>query len=87
MFTKTSLAILAACSAGQLVNAEDAQPVTGNPVGVTYKAVLPDVPFFSEAAVDGNIKGSITASAPADGDGVRFLVAFDNFPKEGGPFS
>lgn len=84
-----SKVLLAAISAG-LVNgvaADNATPVTGNPSDVAFTATLPDKPFFQQAALDGNVKGSISAQAPQDGKGVKFSVKFENFPKEGGPFS
>lgn len=65
----------------------DAPPSTDNPAGVVYQAVLPDEPFFAGAAIDGNVKGSITAVARENGNGVRFAVKFENLPAEGGPFS
>lgn len=68
------------------VAGHDAEPVTDNPVGVVYKATLPKDPFFKGAALDGNVKGFITAMAAEDANGVRFKVKFENLPKEGGPF-
>lgn len=56
-----------------------------NPAGVTYVAKLPDTPF-SPIDVEGNVKGSVTATSGADGKGVDFKVKFSNFPTEGGPF-
>lgn len=64
----------------------DAVPVDDNPAGVTYVAKLPDTPF-SPINVEGNVKGSVTATSGADGKGVDFKVKFSNFPTEGGPFS
>ncbi|KPM43853.1 hypothetical protein AK830_g2659 [Neonectria ditissima] len=77
----TMAVALLGCVAGQ-----DASPVTDNPVGVLYKASLPDEPFFKQTTIDGNVKGSISASAANGGNGVRFVVKFSNLPKEGGPF-
>jgi hypothetical protein len=65
----------------------DAPETTNNPVGVVYQATLPDEPFFAGAAIEGNVKGSITAVARENGKGVRFTVMFENLPTEGGPFS
>lgn len=79
-------AALSLAVVGQVV-AEDATPVTDNPAGVAYKATLPKERFFKDAALDGNVKGSISAVAAADGNGVKFSVKFENLPKEGGPFS
>lgn len=64
-----------------------APPSADNPEGVVYKATLPDKPFFSAAALNGPIKGSITAQAGPYGLGVKFDVHFDNLPvyEEGGP--
>jgi hypothetical protein len=66
--------------------AQDATPVTGNPVGAVYKATLPEEPFFAGAAIEGNVKGYISAVSAPDGNGVEFTVHFENLPKEGGPF-
>ncbi|KEY66161.1 hypothetical protein S7711_05330 [Stachybotrys chartarum IBT 7711] len=66
--------------------AQTAEPVTNNPVGPTYRATLPDEPFFAGAAIEGNVRGSITGQATEDGTGVEFTVEFDNLPAEGGPF-
>ncbi|KAH8179921.1 copper/zinc superoxide dismutase (SODC) domain-containing protein [Sarocladium implicatum] len=64
-----------------------APPTTDNPKGAIYQAVLPDEPFFSGAAIEGNIKGSITGASREDGKGVRFTIKFENLPAEGGPFT
>lgn len=60
--------------------------VTDNPAGVVYKATFPDKPFFTTGTLKGNVKGSITALAAANGTGVQFSVDFQNLPTEGGPF-
>lgn len=85
MYSKIFLAALSAGLVGT-VSAVDAPHVSGNPLDVAYKATLPEKPFFSEAALDGNVKGSIYAQAPQDGTGLKFTVKFENLPKEGGPF-
>ncbi|POR36547.1 Cell surface Cu-only superoxide dismutase 5 [Tolypocladium paradoxum] len=85
MRAQAIIAVFSAAVAAQAAS-QDATPVTGNPPGVVYKATLPAAPFFSQAALDGNIKGSISAESPPDGNGVKFTVHFANFPKEGGPF-
>ncbi|KAI6373742.1 hypothetical protein MCOR25_003371 [Pyricularia grisea] len=66
----------------------DAKVVTNNPAGVVYEAELPETAFTkgSAYAAGGNVKGSISATAAADGAGVVFTVKFSNLPKEGGPF-
>lgn len=56
-----------------------------NPAGVTYVAKLPDTPF-SPVDIEGNVKGSVTATSGANGKGVDFKVQLSNFPSEGGPF-
>ena len=65
---------------GELGNA----PITnGNPVGVTYQAILPPTNF------DGltDIQGSISGSSNSNGTGVVFNVNFYNFPSPSlGPF-
>lgn len=80
-----ALAVLSMALVGHVAG-HDAEPVTDNPVGVVYKATLPNDPFFKGAALDGNVKGFITAMAAEDANGVRFKVKFENLPKEGGPF-
>ncbi|KAL7932717.1 Cu,Zn superoxide dismutase-like protein [Trichoderma chlorosporum] len=65
---------------------KDAPVVTGNPDNVEYKATLPKKPFFSDAALAGNVKGFVSAVAAPGGKGVRFSVQFENFPQTGGPF-
>ncbi|KAI8950947.1 superoxide dismutase [Xylaria longipes] len=64
----------------------DAIAVTNNPVGKEAVAVLPDKPFFTSGALNGNVKGAVRATAGANGVGVDFDVTFSNLPKEGGPF-
>lgn len=68
---------------GKLGNATVA---TGNPARVTYVATLP-ANAFSYPGPQGNVKGSISATAGVDGTGVVFNVNFSNLPKSGGPFS
>lgn len=85
---RTSIGCLTAVLAalvGQIAG-QNAEPVTDNPVGVTYKATLPDTPFFKYSGLEGNVKGYISATANRDGNGVDFSVLFSNLPKEGGPF-
>lgn len=86
MRTQGILAVLSSAIIGSVV-ASDAPIVTGNPTDVEYTATLPETPFFKNAAIEGNVKGSITATVPADGKGVTYTVKFENLPKEGGPFS
>lgn len=59
---------------------------TGNPTGVTYIATLPEEPF-AYPGPQGNVRGSISATAGPGGEGVTFSVNFSNLPKEGGQFS
>lgn len=66
--------------------AKDAPVVIDNPQGVEFKASLPKKPFFAGAALVGNVKGSVSATAGPAGKGVRFRVQFENLPKTGGPF-
>ncbi len=51
----------------------DAQVVTDNPVGVTYRATLPETNRSS-------IRGFIEGTAQANGTGVRFTLDFTGFP-------
>jgi hypothetical protein len=61
--------------------------VQDNPVGVVYKAVLPEEAWFKPAYPGGgNIQGEVVATAAADGVGVTFTIRLSNLPKEGGPF-
>lgn len=57
--------------------------VEDNPQNVTYKAEFPEKPF-SPVAIEGNVKGAITAKTVEGG--VEFHVKFENLPAEGGPF-
>ena len=86
MKPSAAFAILSSALVGQVI-CQEAPPVDDNPVGVTYKATLPKDRFFKDAALAGNVKGSISAWAADDGNGVKFKVKFENLPKEGGPFS
>ncbi|KZL81176.1 superoxide dismutase [Colletotrichum incanum] len=64
----------------------DALVVT-NPRGVVYEAKLPEMPFFKQGSLNGNVRGSIVAMTAPDGYGVKFTVGFSNLPNEGGPFT
>lgn len=58
----------------------DAAIVQGNPVGVTYTAVLPDSPTTG-------IRGSIAGTTNANGTGVNFNVNLSGLPDPSlGPF-
>lgn len=81
-----TLAFLSAAMIGQVFG-QDAPAVTDNPVGVTYRATLPEERFFKNADLEGNARGYISAVAAEGGNGVTFKVRFENLPKEGGPFS
>ena len=62
----------------------DAAVVDNNPVGVAYKATLPETAFFKPAFPNGgNIKGEVVAVANPDGKGVLFTVKLSNLPKIG----
>ncbi|KAK2036910.1 hypothetical protein LZ31DRAFT_636357 [Colletotrichum somersetense] len=63
----------------------DALVVT-NPQGFVYEAKLPEMPFFKQGSLNGNVRGSIVAMTAPDGNGVKFTVGFSNLPNEGGPF-
>ncbi|KAM4059095.1 copper/zinc superoxide dismutase (SODC) domain-containing protein [Hirsutella rhossiliensis] len=82
-------AIVTASLSAALVAAQatqDAPRISGNPTDVAYEATLPNDAFFKQGSLNGNVKGSIRAQAPKDGNGVKFTVRFDNVPAEGGPF-
>jgi hypothetical protein len=64
----------------------NATVLSNNPVGAVYTASLPAERFFTASGLDGNIKGSISATANPDGVGVSFTVDLSNFPASGGPF-
>lgn len=64
----------------------DAAVQTGNPIGLAVKATLPEDPFWT-GSINGNVKGSLTATSGAGGVGVDYEVSFSNLPTEGGPFS
>ncbi|PFH59157.1 hypothetical protein XA68_12741 [Ophiocordyceps unilateralis] len=84
---RAALIATASLSAG-LVAAQatqDAPVIKANPSGATYEATLP-AQAFTKGSLDGNVKGSIIASTPADGVGVEFKVNFENIPQEAGPF-
>lgn len=83
MYGKTAFALLGAAA---MVNAGDAPETSGNPSNVAYKATIEEV-GFADAVLPGELKGHISAQAPADGKGVNFEVHFENLPEEGGPFS
>ncbi len=85
MYAKTALTLLSASLVAQ-VAADAAPPTTGNPPSVIYEAKIDKV-FFADAALPGQLKGSIIAQAPSDGKGVQFQVSLENLPTEGGPFS
>lgn len=65
---------------------QDAPKISVNPTDVAFKATLPEDAFFAAGSLNGNVKGSIRAQAPEDGQGVKFTVRFENIPAEGGPF-
>ncbi|KAF4625945.1 hypothetical protein G7Y89_g12219 [Cudoniella acicularis] len=60
--------------------------VENNPPGQTYIATLPPKSFFNPNDPRGNIVGSVSAVARANGIGLKFQVSFSNFPTSGGPF-
>ncbi|KAI4861299.1 superoxide dismutase [Hypoxylon rubiginosum] len=74
--------VLAQNATGQL---GDAAVQTGNPIGLAVKATLPEDPFWT-GSINGNVKGSLTATSGAGGVGVDYEVSFSNLPTEGGPF-
>ncbi|KAF4594768.1 superoxide dismutase [Ophiocordyceps camponoti-floridani] len=84
---RVALLATASLSAG-LVAAQGTQPapvIKANPSGASFEATLP-AQAFTAGSLDGNVKGSIVASTPADGVGVEFKIQFENVPQEGGPF-
>lgn len=74
--------LLFACSAlglGLAAATQDAPETTDNPVGVVFKAQLPDRDGVS-------IRGSVSATAHSSGRGVVFTYNIDGFDPEDGPF-
>ncbi|KAI0596264.1 superoxide dismutase [Biscogniauxia sp. FL1348] len=65
----------------------DATVTTGNPIGKSVMATLPDEPFFQTGSLNGNVKGYVAAKSGANGVGVDYEVSFSNLPTEGGPFT
>ncbi|KAI0161104.1 superoxide dismutase [Hypoxylon sp. FL1284] len=63
----------------------DAAVQTGNPVGMSVKATLPEGAFWT-GPIDGNVRGSLIAKSGAGGVGVDYEATFSNLPTEGGPF-
>jgi len=88
VLTTTLLGLVGAQSGGTVVTGllGNATVVENNPPGVIYTATLPAVEFNNPSDPRGNIKGSISAVANANGIGVAFSVDFSNFPTSGGPF-
>ncbi|KAK4043663.1 superoxide dismutase [Parachaetomium inaequale] len=92
MRVSTRLSVLLAAASTHVSAQEtgklgDAAEVSNNPVGVVYKATLPENAYFQGAYMDGgNIEGEVTATAEPDGKGVRFTVKLSNLPRSGGPF-
>ncbi|KAF2463182.1 Cu,Zn superoxide dismutase-like protein [Lindgomyces ingoldianus] len=78
--------LIAVLGAAAIASAQSATPsaanapeVTGNPIGASYLAVLPE-------KAGSTVRGSISASSSPDGKGVLFQVALSGLPTEGGPF-
>jgi hypothetical protein len=80
-----------------LVNAQTTtEPVTGtlgnatvvenNPPNAVYTATLPETQFFNPKDPRGNVKGTVSATANANGIGITINVKFSNLPTSGGPF-
>lgn len=75
------ISLLAAATAvtAQSSTIGPAPAVTNNPAGAYYVGTLPE-------KAGSNLRGSISAVSVADGQGVRFSVAFSGLPTENGPF-
>lgn len=74
----TLLAAATAVSA-QTSTVTPAPVVSANPLGASYVGTLPE-------KAGSSLRGSIAAVSGADGEGVRFSVAFSGLPAAGGPF-
>ncbi|KJZ76469.1 hypothetical protein HIM_04198 [Hirsutella minnesotensis 3608] len=81
-FSTIRIAFLGAAAVAVAQVIQTAPIVSGNPLGVTYQATLPETPFFTGGSLNGNVKGSVSAQSSPDGVGVRFSVNFDNVPKQ-----
>ncbi|KAI9800771.1 MAG: hypothetical protein M1833_003188 [Piccolia ochrophora] len=57
----------------------DAVAVTDNPVGISYQAKLPELETTE-------VRGYVTATGGADGNGIEVSVSFTGIPATGGPF-
>lgn len=89
-------AVLVAISCAVVGAQSTTEPITGilgnatvvenNPRGVIYTATLPTKQFFNPEDPRGNIKGSVSGTANANGTGVSFSISFSNLPTSGGPF-
>ena len=77
MFFSTLLMLSAI--AGLVAAAPDAPVTSGNPLGATHMAVLPNSNFTT-------IRGTVTGTTNNNGTGVIFTVAFNNVPSSGGPY-
>ncbi|KAI1481961.1 hypothetical protein K445DRAFT_320785 [Daldinia sp. EC12] len=64
----------------------DAAVITGNPIGKTAVATLPEEAFWKGGSLNGNVKGSVVAKSGPNGEGIDYEVSFSNLPQEGGPF-
>ncbi|OTA93769.1 hypothetical protein M434DRAFT_395303 [Hypoxylon sp. CO27-5] len=64
----------------------DAPVTTGNPAGVSARAVLPPEAFWTSGSLSGNVEGYVLARSSANGSGLDYEVSFSNLPTEGGPF-
>lgn len=75
------LSLIAAASAvtAQSPSVVPAPVISGNPVGASYVATLPE-------QTKNNVRGSVAAVSAEDGVGVKFTVAISGLPAEGGPF-
>ena len=69
----------AAMAAAQTGVFPSAPVQSGNPLGASYVAVLPNKPST-------NVRGSIVASTAPGGVGVSFAVSLSGLPSSGGPF-
>lgn len=64
----------------------DAPVTTGNPAGVSARAVLPPEAFWTGGSLSGNVEGYVLARSATNGSGLDYEVSFSNLPAEGGPF-
>ncbi|KAI0830965.1 hypothetical protein F5Y06DRAFT_281591 [Hypoxylon sp. FL0890] len=90
MRVSSIISISALGSTGVLAQSPSPVPnapvTTGNPAGVSAKAVLPPQAFWTGGSLSGNVQGYVLAMSARNGSGLDYQVSFSNLPTQGGPF-